>query len=210
MKLIASWIRDCDEEHFRTVFLNYPQVRLINFRTQSFHWENISGLLLTGGSDLSEAILNQPVPDPTLIQFPEPERDRLEVALLKNALTDRLPILAICRGLQLLNVYLGGTLNLHIDGHDNDKYTNIQPLIYAPELNPTFHAVNSSHHQCLAELGAGLVVEARCATDGVIEQARLQNYPFALGVQFHPERDPLYRPLFNEFVAALEPSLVLI
>ena len=63
--------------------------------------------------------------------------------------------------------------------------------------------VNSSHHQALDRLGTGLSVEARCSDDEIIEQARLREYPFCLGVQFHPERDPLYQPLFDAFVAAI-------
>jgi putative glutamine amidotransferase len=63
--------------------------------------------------------------------------------------------------------------------------------------------VNSSHHQALDQLGTGLVVEARNTGDEIIEQARLRDYPFGLGVQYHPERDPLYQPLFDAFVAAV-------
>ncbi len=66
-----------------------------------------------------------------------------------------------------------------------------------------FAHVNSSHHQTLDRLGAGLVVEARHAGDGVVEQVRLRDYPFALGVQYHPERDSLYRPLFDSFAARI-------
>jgi putative glutamine amidotransferase len=100
----------------------------------------------------------------------------------------------------VLNVALGGTLHLDIPGHDKLKFQNVQPLRYVNGAKIQIPHVNSSHHQALDRFGAGLVVEARCAEDEVIEQARLRDYPFGLGVQYHPERDPLYQALFDAFV----------
>ncbi|HEY8964940.1 MAG TPA: gamma-glutamyl-gamma-aminobutyrate hydrolase family protein, partial [Candidatus Methylacidiphilales bacterium] len=169
--------------------------------------EEPAGLLLTGGSDVSIPFLRQPVPDPALVQEPDPERDAWEWAATERALELRLPILAICRGVQVLNVVLGGTLHLDIPGHNlpEQKNGNVQPLAYADGVEAAlrFPAVNSSHHQALDRLGEGLVVEARHAGDGTIEQVRLAGHPFAIGVQYHPERDPaLYRPLFEAFATA--------
>jgi putative glutamine amidotransferase len=115
-------------------------------------------------------------------------------------------MLAVCRGLQVLNVALGGTLHLDIPGHDNARSENIQELRYVEGVQIQFPKVNSSHHQALARLGTGLVVEAWSAKDEVIEQARLVDYPFALGVQYHPERDPLYQPLFQAFLDQVKPA----
>ncbi len=204
MKTIATWIRECDAANFERTFSVYPGVRLENARTGPVTLEGADGLLLTGGSDISENFLRQPVPDPRFIEDADEPRDAWEFAALEAALARRLPVLAICRGLQVLNVALGGTLHLDIPHHDDAKYDNVQALSYAPGVEIQFPKVNSSHHQALDRLGAGLVVEARCADDGVIEGARLSDYPFALAVQYHPERDKIYRPLFDAFVERVE------
>jgi putative glutamine amidotransferase len=140
------------------------------------------------------------VPDPRFIEDPDPARDAWEFAIVAKALEQPLPLLAICRGLQVLNVALGGTLHLDIPNHDSAKFENIQPLRFADDVAFRFRLVNSSHHQALALIGFGLEVEAWCADDDVIEQARLRAFPFGIGVQYHPERDSLYQPLFDAFV----------
>ena len=96
--------------------------------------------------------------------------------------------------------------DLDIPGHDlpEQKRHNIQPLRFAANPTARFEMVNSSHHQALDRLGDGLEVEAWCATDGTIEQVRLRDFPFALGVQYHPERDSLYAPLFERFFDFVE------
>ena len=199
MKQIATWIRECDAEPFDRVFGAYPDVRLWSARTEAVP-EPVDGLLLTGGSDISREFLRQPVPDPGLIEDADPARDAWEFAILPRTLQQRLPLFAICRGLQVLNVALGGTLHLDIPNHDKLKFQNVQPLRYANGASIQIPRVNSSHHQALDQLGTGLEIEAWCADDNVIEQARLGDYPFGLGVQYHPERDPLYHPLFDAFV----------
>ena len=200
MKLIATWIRECDAAAFARVFASYPDVRLCDARTGLGCEEEMQGLLLTGGSDISADFLRQPLPDPGVIEDPDPARDAWEFDILKKALARRIPIFAICRGLQVLNVALGGTLHLHIPHHADLKYDNVQKLRYVSDVHPQIPLVNSSHHQALDRLGAGLRAEAWFADDAIIEQARLADYPFALGVQYHPERDPLYQPLFDVFV----------
>ena len=106
----------------------------------------------------------------------------------------------------MLNVALGGTLHLDIPGHDLPelKSANIQPLRFATGVDHRFPQVNSSHHQAIDRLGEGLNVEAWCASDGIIEQARIRDYPFGLGVQYHPERDIGYARLFEDFFDSLE------
>ena len=216
MKTIVTWIRECDETLFERMFAAYPDIQLRNARTVppgSDAWaEAPAALLLTGGSDISAEFLRQPLSEADLahIQEPDPARDAWEFAATRRALARRLPLLAICRGLQVLNVALGGTLHLDIPGHSapEQKSANVQPLRYIADAalpipaSVRFAHVNSSHHQALDRLGAGLSVEARHAADGIVEQARLIDHPFALGVQYHPERDFLYRPLFDAFVAA--------
>jgi putative glutamine amidotransferase len=202
LKLIGTWIRECDEPAFARMLAAYPEVRTLNARTEDVP-EQLDGLLLTGGEDISPGFLRQEVPDPKLIQDANPARDEWEFAALQRALAARIPILAVCRGLQVLNVALGGTLHLDIPRHDDDRTNNVQPLRYAPQATVRFDRVNSSHHQALDRLGDGLRVEAWHAEDGTIEQARLENYPFALGAQYHPERDELYRPFFDAFIQQL-------
>ena len=205
LKNIATWIREVDQPPFEKVFGLYPDVRFWNARIESAP-DAIDGLLLTGGDDISKEYLKQPVPDPKIIEGADEARDAWEFEILPRALEKRLPVFAICRGLQVLNVALGGTLHLDIPGHDKLKFQNVQELRYVNGAQIRIPRVNSSHHQALDRLGTNLVVEARCTDDEVVEQARLRDYPFCLGVQYHPERDPLYQPLFDAFVAAIHQS----
>jgi putative glutamine amidotransferase len=200
MKNVASWIRESDAEIFAKVFSPYPDLRVWDARSELVDWEKMDGLLLTGGHDISGGYLRQEIPDPKLIHDPNPGRDAWEFTHLERALAAKLPVFAICRGFQVLNVALGGTLHLDIPGHDSHRNENVQPLVYESEARCQFANVNSSHHQSLDRVAPGLVIEARSATDGVIEQVHLREYPFAMGVQYHPERDPLYRGLFDDFV----------
>jgi putative glutamine amidotransferase len=202
VKNIATWIREVDEAAFARTFALYPDLRLWNARVEAVP-EEIDALLLSGGEDISREFLRQPVPDPSLIHDTDVPRDKWEFAILPRVLERRLPIFAICRGIQVLNVVLGGTLVLDIPGHAKFKFDNVQELRFVNDAAIRIPRVNSSHHQALDQLGAGLVVEARHAEDETIEQARVRDYPFCLGVQFHPERDPLYQPLFDAFVAAI-------
>ena len=169
--------------------------------------EEMTGLLLTGGADIAPEFLRQEVPDPSILDTEcDPERDRWEMDAVKQALNLQLPILAICKGLQVLNVALGGTLKLDIPGHSAPemKDHDVQPLRTARGATHRFDMVNSSHHQAIDRLADGCEVEAWCATDGVIEQMRIVDYPYALAVQYHPERGgEVYRPLFADFVSRL-------
>ena len=202
MKHIATWIDADAWPFFEKVFANYPDVLLWNARIGMVP-DSPHGLLLTGGYDVGRDYLRQPVPDPTLVRHPIPERDAWEFYYLPRALARRLPVFAICRGVQVLNVALGGTLHLDIPGHADFRFDNVQPLAYADGAPLQIPQVNSSHHQALDQLGQGVEVEARHADDGIIEQVRLRDYPFGLGVQYHPERDILYRPLFDAFIDAV-------
>ena len=203
MANIASWVRECDEEYFRRFFDKHPGVKLFNARVEPVDFAAMDGLLVTGGPDISEPFLNQKVPDPSLIHDAEPDRDAWELTSLPLALAAGKPVFAICKGHQVLNVALGGTLHLDIPGHalPELKTQNLQPLRYETGVDARhrFEMVNSSHHQAIDQLGDGLVVQAWCAQDEVIEQVRLANYPFALGVQYHPERDWIYESLFEDF-----------
>jgi putative glutamine amidotransferase len=199
---IATWIDADAWPYFEKALAPYPDVLLWNARTGMVP-PAPDGLLLTGGTDIAREYLRQPVPDPKLIRRPVPERDAWEFDILPRAMERRLPLFAICRGMQVLNVALGGTLHLDIPGHAQLQFQNVQPLAPADGARLPLSYVNSSHHQALDQLGRGIEVEARHAADGIIEQVRLCDYPFGLGVQFHPERDATYRSLFDAFVEAV-------
>jgi putative glutamine amidotransferase len=199
MPSIATWIRQCDEHWFSLIFSQYPHLTVCNARMCSVDPAQMDALLLTGGGDISLEFLNQSVEQPSLIVDADGERDRWEFTAVREMLSSGRPIFAICRGLQVLNVAIGGTLLIDIADHDNAEKLNIQPLRHSAKAIHRFTAVNSSHHQALENLGVGIEVEAWSASDGIVEQARLQSHPFVLGVQYHPERHRLYSSLFADF-----------
>ncbi len=199
MSSIATWIRQCDEHWFTLIFSRYPHLKVHNARLRAVDLCRMDALMLTGGGDISINFLRQQVADPSLIVDTDCTRDAWEFTAARELLSSGKPILAICRGLQVLNVAMGGTLHIDIPGHENFERENAQPLRHSAKAIHRFAAVNSSHHQALERLAEGMEVEAWSASDGIVEQARLQSHPYALGVQYHPERDPLYLPLFSEF-----------
>jgi putative glutamine amidotransferase len=202
MRNIATWMRRSDEKYFAPFLAKYPDIEVWNAARRNVPFEQMDGLLLTGGPDVAPEFLNQPVPDPSVIEKDvNPDRDRWELDAIKKAIESGLPIFAICKGLQTLNVALGGTLHLDITGHKlpDQKTHDVQPLRSDRKTRHRFEKVNSSHHQALNKLGAGLEVESWCATDDIVEQVKLRDYPFALGVQYHPERGKIYDELFDDF-----------
>ena len=201
MKHIATWIEKDRGKHFDELFAG-TDFRLWNAREEEVPWDDVSGLMLSGGSDISADYLKQEISDLTLIREPDAARDKWEFSVIQRAFSDALPIFAICRGHQVLNVALGGTLLLDIPGHNlpEQKYGNLQELRFSSSAKIRIPHVNSSHHQAIDRLGDGLEVEAWHVGDDVIEQVRLRGYPFCLGVQYHPERDAIYRPLFDAFL----------
>jgi putative glutamine amidotransferase len=208
MPHLATWIRECDEANFRRFFRFRPDMVVRNARRQPVDLQEMDGLLISGGPDIDAAFHHVPPADISQIIAPEPERDRWEFDAVLAACERGLPMLCICKGVQVLNVALGGTLHFHIEGHNAPemKMRNVQPLRYSTTAHHRFPLVNSSHHQALDRLGEGVEVEAWSASDQVIEQVRLRNYPYALGVQYHPERDMQYGSLFADFFAQLKLS----
>jgi putative glutamine amidotransferase len=178
--------------------------------------DGLAGLVLAGGVDVAPERFGQPVPDgvgETLTI--EPERDELEWALLDDALGRRLPVLAICRGIQLVNVHRGGTLHLDM-AHDgvgtmSHRAPAITDLVHRVDvgggrlatLMPASAIVNSRHHQAVATPGRGLAITAM-SEDGVIEGLESDD-GLIMGVQWHPEaildRSPGARELFADLVA---------
>ena len=199
MANLATWMRPKDEKWFQPFFAKHPDIHVFDARKGDVALNQMDGLLLTGGFDISPEFLRQENVDPTLIHNDvNPVRDRWEFDAISKSLARGLPILGICRGIQALNVALGGTLKLDIPGHD------IQPLRYDRNATHRFERVNSAHHQAVARVADGFEVDAWCASDDIIEQMCLRNYPFAVAVQYHPERGKIYDALFEDFFARLE------
>ena len=150
----------------------------------------LDGVLLTGGTDIDPARYGAE-PDPELLDI-ETERDELELRLLGCALDRGLPVLGICRGIQLINVHLGGTLNQHVPEHarfDVPTETPVHQVSLAAgsvlrDLYGDRREVNSLHHQTVAEVGDGLRVTAT-ADDGTVEG--LEFADTVVAVQWHPE-----------------------
>jgi len=179
----------------------------------------LDGLILTGGVDISPELYGAPA-HPTVTRT-SPARDEFELALLADALERDLPVLGICRGSQMLNVALGGTLIQDIPSAVPEHASHDDPerpraaiahrvrvdagSRLASILGRTDLEVNSFHHQAVDRLGRGLVVTAR-AEDGVIEGIELPSARFVVGVQWHPEafvKSPeVFGALFSALVAA--------
>jgi putative glutamine amidotransferase len=209
MPNLATWMRPKDEKWFQPFFAKHPDVHVFDARKGDVPLDQMDGLLLTGGSDISPEFLRQKVADPSVLSKDmDLDRDRWEFKAVQKALSRGLPILAICKGLQVFNVALGGTLKLDIKGHDlpEQRHRDVQPLRSARRAAHRFSKVNSAHHQAIEQLGDDLEVEAWAAHDGIIEQVRLRKYPFGLAVQYHPERSRIYDSLFEDFFVRLESS----
>ena len=207
MPNVATWMRECDAEEFRRSFAPHRNVRLWNARETQVPMAEMQGLLLTGGPDIAAEFLRQEVPDPSVLDADaDANRDRWEFQATKEALGRQLPIFGICKGLQVLNVALGGTLRLDIPGHDGPEMRDhdVQALRTDHAAPHRFDRVNSSHHQAIDRLADGCEVEAWCAADDILEQMRLKDYPFALAVQYHPERGRIYASLFADFVSRMK------
>ena len=175
------------------------------------------GLLLTGGGDVDPALYGEIASPET--ELPDPERDAVEAALIDEALARDLPLLAICRGMQLLNVHLGGSLVQHLPTagrhvrRTSDRSLPAHSVVIEPGsmLASIAHRemweVNSRHHQAVARLGSGFKVCAKDPEDGTVEAIELPARRYVLAVQWHPENqasnDPEQRNLFQTFAAAL-------
>ena len=173
--------------------------------------ERLDGLVLPGGGDLDPALYGAD-PHPRTGQI-NPPRDRAELALLGAALTAGLPVLGVCRGLQLLNVHRGGTLHQHLpditghDGHGPGPTVFGRQAVRLESGSLTAKVLGGDaieapchHHQAIAELGRG-VIATGWSDDGMIEAAELADHPFAVAVQWHAE-EPGSEGLFSAFAEA--------
>jgi putative glutamine amidotransferase len=173
--------------------------------------DGLDGLVITGGKDVDPAAYGQ-VPHPATDE-PGRQRDAWEFTLLGAALERELPVLGICRGAQVLNVALGGTLHQHLPdviGHSGHRAGNAVfstlPVRTVPGTRLAAlvgESVDAQcyHHQAIAEVGDGLIVSAWDA-DGVVEALELPGEGFALAVQWHPEESLEDLRLFAAIVDA--------
>ena len=164
--------------------------------------ELIDGLMLAGGADIDPSVYGEETHPETVDTVPE--RDRFEIALVRAAVERDLPVLGICRGMQLINVAYGGTLLQHLpehfghhehlkvvgtfDGADHDVEL-IDGSLAAQAAGETHHATKSHHHQGIDRLGEGLQVSGASSMDGLVEAIEMPGRRFVLGVQWHPEAD---------------------
>lgn len=172
------------------------------------------GLMLTGGGDLDPGLFSEE-PHPKL-GWVDPERDKFEISLIQRAKSEDLPVLGICRGMQMLNVALGGNMYQDLESQAPHALRHMQRRppervshrVWVEEGTRLFHIIrrrriwtNSLHHQAIKDPAPGFTVSAR-ADDGVAEAIELPGDLFFLGVQWHPER--LFRQsarlLFVEFL----------
>ena len=172
--------------------------------------DGLDGLILTGGMDVQPELYGaerHPLTDPA-----RPDRDAWELALFRGAEARRMPVLAICRGLQLVNVARGGTLHQHLpEALGTERYrvgggvfaTNTVHVDRGTELAELIgdgdFAVHSYHHQGVDRLGADLVATAR-ADDGLVQAFESTGDGYLVGVQWHPEENAEDRRLFAGLV----------
>jgi len=177
----------------------------------------VDALILTGGPDVDPARYGAVAHAET--GAPRTERDEWELALCRLSLEADLPMLAICRGVQVLNVALGGTLHQHLPdvvGHSGHRPATgatgmTEVVVDAGSLTGSLlgsqATVVCSHHQALDVLGDGLAVVAR-SLDETIEAVEVAGRSFAVGVQWHPEDDPTDRRIFVGLVGAARRSIL--
>jgi putative glutamine amidotransferase len=179
----------------------------------------LDGIVFTGGGDVRpERYGNLMHP---LVNEVDPDRDEVEIHLLETCLDEKLPFLGICRGIQVINVAMGGTLYEDIlDQHpgamrhsyfpEYPRQHRAHPVEIVPGsrlaaiLGAASLPVNSMHHQGLARLANGIQASA-CAPDGIVEAFELPSHPFGIAVQWHPEwmnDDDSMDNLFQEFIRA--------
>lgn len=181
-------------------------------------YERLDGVLLPGGGDVAPDRYGAEAT--ASVGGVDVDRDRVELELARWVVADGKPVFGICRGSQVLNVALGGSLYVDTDDHaDADRHAyypglpfDLRPhdvslapgsLLAQIVSRPTL-AVNSLHHQAVREVAPGLRVVAR-APDGMVEAVEIEGHPFGLAVQWHPEAlpdAPEMRALFEAFVRA--------
>jgi putative glutamine amidotransferase len=189
-----------------------PDPRLVDDPGEAL--DLVDGLLLAGGADIDPASYGAATHPETVGTVPE--RDACEIAIAREAIARDMPVLGICRGMQLIDVARGGTLLQHLperfghhehlavpgsfDGADHDVRL-VEGSLAARVAGETRHATKSHHHQGVDRIGEGLLVSGYAVRDDLPEAIELPGSRFVLGVQWHPEADPT-SPVVDALVAA--------
>ncbi len=183
--------------------------------------QRLDGLILSGGGDISPDLYGGASHNE--LYGIDRERDKAEILAVKYAMEYRLPLLGICRGIQIMNVALGGTLIEHIPDAVGEAVQPPQEVLHRlPNDKACFHSVKliancltaqifgqvvievpSFHHQAIRGVASSLKAVAH-SQDGIIEAVEMPEHPFFIGVQWHPElsEDPLQKKLFDAFIKA--------
>lgn len=167
----------------------------------------IDGLLIPGGGDIEPSFYGETPLEGAGCRFVPPERMDFEIGLIREIIALRKPLLGICYGMQLINAALSGTLyqdiKMQIPGALNHRKGHKISVKDGGPIKAGAYAVNSTHHQAVRGPGKGLEVLA-ASGDGIIEAFYMRDYPYLLGVQWHPERlkGALSGMIFGGFVEA--------
>ncbi len=191
-KLYCNAISSADGIPILLTDLNNETDNEVHTQDYSKLLDKIDGLLFTGGGDIHSKFYNEELHPKADTIFEE--RDIFELELCKLALEKDIPILCICRGIQLLNVALGGTLIQHIENHcfSDRKHETVHGVkvventLLRDILKTNHIEVNSIHHQCVGKIGKNATISA-ISDDDIIEAIEVTNKKFVLGVQWHPE-----------------------
>lgn len=211
-----TWLREID-----------PTLKFVNIYglpndSVDYYLEEADGYILTGGSDINPD-LHHTVDSLMLCGNTNPRRDSLETLMVLKGLDSKTPLLGVCRGMQIMNVAMGGTLILDLPSqrgttlHQQEVGDKIHTIVAEPatefaHIVGTFPIeVRSNHHQAIDQLAEGFSIQAT-SPDGVAEVIYWHgsSHPFALGLQWHPERMELGNPcsgnVAKEFLQAVESS----
>jgi len=222
---VANWIMSGDVLAFMIPEMSLATPHAPRALKAKNYVDALDGLLLQGGADMSPKSYGEQPMNP--LWAGDEIRDAYEIELFHEFVTQGKPVFGICRGHQVINVALGGTLyqdiatqcpemGSHRDDVKYDKHYHdlrILPDTWLSRIYPKVQTarINTIHHQAVKRLGEGLVVEAMSEPDGVVEAIRWEGHSFVVGVQWHPEfmdpADPALidsRPLLRQFLAACE------
>ncbi len=222
---VANWIMSGEVLAFMVPEMSFASAQFPKALKVKHYVDHLDGLLLQGGADMSPKSYGEVPINP---QWQGDEiRDAYEIELFNEFVAQGKPVFGICRGHQVINVALGGTLyqdiatqcedkTVHRDEASYDKCFHEMRILAGSWLSRIYPGlevtrVNTIHHQAVKQLGEGLVVEAMSEPDGIVEAVRWEGHSFVVGVQWHPEfmdpRDPSLidsRPLLRAFLQACD------
>lgn len=201
-KVALSWYKN--NNNYKKVLEKYGLPYIILSPEEKISWQEIGAIIFIGGEDIHPSYYNEKEEDNLNI---DKNRDEWEFYLIENAFKKRKPILGICRGCQLINIFLGGSLYqdlkkfkkegkmsyIHWQENGEDSFHNVKikknTLLYKI-LKKEEILVNSSHYQAIKNLGKNLYVSAIFLDDifEIIEGIEYEDYPYLIGIQWHPER----------------------